>query len=105
MINAEQAYQIGNEADLRSHLRTIIATDGHDYPKRNLNVYLALAAALRCGYPAGIKVDEREPEWPVAFIDLPTGQVSWHLPQYEKAWDGHSTAMKSERVLEYLGEI
>ncbi len=43
-------------------------------------------------------------------MDLPNGQVSWHipdselppvvfLPQYAGTWDSHTTAEKYERVL------
>jgi len=51
-----------------------------------------------------------DPEWrTLVTIDLPTGQASWHahdshahvfdgLPTYTKAWDGHGTPKKYERV-------
>jgi hypothetical protein len=50
------------------------------------------------------------PEWHgCVYIDLPTGQVSWHyhdreaylfenLPPYEGEWDGHDTPEKYRRV-------
>lgn len=45
----------------------------------------------------------------VFFIDLPTGQVSWHIhindlmllediPAYKGTWDGHTDAEKTERL-------
>lgn len=50
----------------------------------------------------------------IVFIDLPTGQVSWHvhdsempmfdgLPPYCAPWDGHSTPEKYERLRRALG--
>jgi len=47
--------------------------------------------------------------WPVLFIDLPTGQVSWHLHEsnrfsapdigdYLGEWDRHDTAEKYRRL-------
>jgi hypothetical protein len=45
---------------------------------------------------------EQEPEWPVLYIELPgAGQVSWHMPQHSKAWDGHDHAVKRDRVRAY----
>jgi hypothetical protein len=44
-------------------------------------------------------------------LDLPTGQVSWHLPdgavphwwpRYGDCWDGHSRAAKQARIRAYL---
>lgn len=74
-------------------------------------VVVALALASRAlGHRIGFAVDPKEPDWPVLFIDLPTGQVSWHLTQaqrvdlagdigdYGGVWDGHSTAEKYERL-------
>lgn len=74
-------------------------------------VVIALARAAQViGCRVGFGVDPREPEWPVLFIDLPTGQVSWHLTAdqrtklapdigvYDGQWDGHSTPEKYERL-------
>jgi hypothetical protein len=68
-----------------------------------------VVAALTKLYPAGIKVDPRDEEWPVVLIDLPTGQVSWHfhaseldlvahLGAYPGEWDGHDTGQKYARL-------
>jgi len=76
-----------------------------DYDKRNRVIYLALNRACVIGYSCGIRTDPREPEWPVAFIELPTGQVSWHLPQHVTPWDGHSTEEKYRRIDEYMAEV
>ena len=72
-----------------------------------------LVAALARMYPSGVRKTEIEgwdAEWHTCvFIDLPTGQASWHfhdrdvwllegLPVYTKPWDGHTTGEKYRRV-------
>lgn len=72
-----------------------------------------LVAALARLFPSGLRktdIDEWHPEWHgCVFIDLPTGQVSWHyhereahlfagLPPYTKPWDGHNTQEKYRRL-------
>ena len=71
-----------------------------------------VAALARC-FPSGIATTAIEgwhKEWHgCVYIDLPTGQVSWHfhdshaylfegLPPYTKPWDGHTTEEKYERL-------
>ena len=82
------------------------------YAERNLCVSLAVKLALSLGLHAGIGLDPSEPDplWKhVAFIDLPSGQVSWHIhadelpnfkgvPLYSRPFDGHSTEEKYRRV-------
>ena len=88
-------------ARLRADLaRALVLIEAHDldYAVRNVLVLHAVAAAAFLGYPAGYRVDPDDPAWPVAYIELPTGQVSWHLPQHPTAWDGHTTAEKYARV-------
>jgi hypothetical protein len=58
--------------------------------------------ARHCGYPAGVRFDRDAPEWPVVYIELPTGQVSWHVPQHPLKWDGHTVDQKYERTHLYL---
>lgn len=63
-----------------------------------------LVAALAHLYPSGTRatsIEGWDPEWNgCVYIDLPTGQISYHfhdreahlfadLPPYEKPWDGH----------------
>lgn len=79
------------------------------YAERN-----QLVAALSKQFPASVEQHEGE-DWEddwrnVVFIDLPTGQVSWHihdselylfdhLPKNEgRVWDGHSTEEKYGRL-------
>lgn len=72
-----------------------------------------LVAALARLFPSGITktaIEGWDPAWHnCIFIDLPTGQVSWHfhdreaylfagLPEYTQPWDGHSTPEKYRRV-------
>jgi hypothetical protein len=68
-----------------------------------------LVAHLAAGYPSAFGLDTGEPDWRVVHVDLPTGQVSWHisvtdldlfpwpLPDGAK-WDGHDTAEKYYRL-------
>ena len=71
------------------------------YGQRNKLVLVAMTLALDLGMNAGVRIDPKEQEWPVVFIDLPTGQVSWHIKQYGNEWDGHSTDEKYKRCDEY----
>ncbi|MHA1168738.1 MAG: hypothetical protein ACTSRU_13000 [Candidatus Hodarchaeales archaeon] len=82
---------------LKETLKEIQDND-ENYEERYLLVYEALYQSLRCGYKAGVRIDPDEPEWPVVYIELPTGQISWHCIQYEADYDGHSTEEKYERI-------
>jgi hypothetical protein len=73
-----------------------------DHERRYGMVLRAVAKAHTLGLVAGIRSDPQEPEWPVAFIELPTGQVSWHLPQHPNAWDGHTTEEKYKRIRDWF---
>ena len=75
------------------------------YSNRALYTYEAIALALQCGYEAGIRLDPAEPEWPAAFIELPTGQISYHLKQHSVAWDQHTTEQKRLRILEFVATV
>lgn len=72
-----------------------------------------VVAALASAYPSGIArtaIEGWSEDWNgCVYIDLPTGQASWHyhdshahlfehLPSYQKAWDGHTTEEKYERL-------
>jgi len=72
-----------------------------------------LVAALSKLFPSWLgPVDDAEPGWTGAiYIQLPTGQVSWHIPDEEAAtlfahvpadasrrWDGHTTPEKYARL-------
>jgi uncharacterized protein (DUF952 family) len=75
------------------------------YEVRYELVLMALATAARLGYQAGIRIDPAEPQWPVVYIELPTGQVSWHMPQHPRTRDGHTAEQKYDRVHFYAMRI
>lgn len=77
-----------------------------DYMWRNRYLLIAVGAAAASGIPVGFRIDPNEPDWPVVYFELPTGQqVSWHLPQHEREYDGHSTPEKNQRIDEWLAQI
>lgn len=82
-------------------LRDIVSAE-KDYEVRNGMIIDALGYARYIGLNAGIRIDPSEPEWPVVFIELPTGQISWHIPQHSVSWDGHTTEEKYRRINEYI---
>jgi hypothetical protein len=88
------------------------AKDGA-YLERNQCVALIARMALSMGLTAGLArtaIEGWSEDWHgCVYIDLPTGQASWHyhdsqaelfagLPPYTGAWDGHSTPEKYERL-------
>ena len=83
--------------ELANTLELIKANDTN-YDERYLLVFKAVYLALAKGIKAGIRSDIDEPEWPVVYIDLPTGQVSWHMPQHISEWDGHGIEEKYRRI-------
>lgn len=92
------------ETVLPDILREIRANDTN-YDERYRLVLIAVSLANQCGYKAGFRLDPEEPEWPVAFLELPgEGQVSWHCPPYPDAYDGHSTDEKYARIERYAGK-
>jgi hypothetical protein len=89
---------------IASELRRLMAEKDNAYAERN-----RVVAVLARLFPSGIKrtaIEGWDPEWNgCVFIDLPTGQASWHyhdsqadlfasLPPYEGKWDGHTTDQK-----------
>lgn len=98
-------------------LQASVETEGASvYRERAMLAALLARTVLAHGGKAGIRGHEPDPDptwspeyWTVLLIDLPTGQVSWHLhdsdrdlvaglPTYDGHWDGHSTELKLERV-------
>jgi len=100
-----------SEARLRAELATkeaecerLIAEKNGAYSERN-----KLVAALAKFFPGGVLLDEIDDEWFIVYLDLPTGQVSWHFNMseaglvegmrvYRDKWDGHSTEEKYARL-------
>ena len=78
------------------------------YMDRNLCVQVMIRMAQELGYNIGVKENG---DWPIFYIDLPTGQVSWHIPkidiikkfpEYNKEWDGHDIENKRMRLIEFI---
>lgn len=86
-------------AMLQEKLGEIEASDT-DYEKRYGLVLEAMYFAYLAGFQVGIGFDG-DTEWPVVYIELPDGQVSWHMPAHTVQWDGHSTAEKYSRIAEF----
>jgi hypothetical protein len=84
-----------------TNLLQLIKENNTNYEVRNPLIIQAMAVASTLGYACGARVESSQPEWPVMYIELPTGQVSWHIPQHVKGWDGHTTPEKYSRVDAY----
>ena len=96
------------QADAAAEIERLRAALDSAYNERN-----RLVAFLARLFPSGLKYTAI-PGWDEAwhgcvYIDLPTGQASWHyhdreaylfdgLPPYSGDWDGHSTELKYERI-------
>jgi hypothetical protein len=85
---------------LKDTLRRIKAHD-EGYDERYRLVLIAVSLANQLGMKAGFRLDPAAPEWPCAYIHLPTGQVSWHCPQFPDPWDGHTVEEKYRRIDTY----
>lgn len=90
------------------------------YNDRNLlAVTLAdlLSADTTSEIDAGWYLDPHTDGWPVVWVDLPTGQASWHVPPERRSllerstlnndvpdggYDRHTRDQKNERLSEYL---
>ena len=78
-----------------------------------------LIAHLAASYPAVmvLNADAEEPDWPVLYVSLPTGQVSWHIAPADMdlfrhvplvddgLWDGHDVVEKYRRLDEHTKAI
>lgn len=71
------------------------------YVRRNRAVMKGLHFASKAGIACGVRFDPAEPEWPVVYFALPDGQVSFHVPQFAEAFDGHSKADVLDRVVKF----
>ena len=85
------------------------STPDEAYLDRNLAVQVMAKMAQELHYRVGVK-DEKT-DWPILYVDLPTGQVSWHIPKkelmgdlpiYEGKWDGHDLETKRNRLKAYI---
>lgn len=77
-----------------------------------------LIAHLAAAYPSVmvLNADPDEPDWPIIYITLPTGQVSWHIaprdmdlfrhvPIGEAVWDGSDVIEKYRRLDEHTTQL
>jgi hypothetical protein len=77
-----------------------------------------LVALLAAQYPSWCGVDADAPDWPVVYVELPTGQCGWHISPDDWAelfahlslvcddgWDGHSTEEKYRRIDEFARQL
>lgn len=118
-MNIEDIVAGGRAGQLARVLAAIAAVDpsrrGHTgpdtpeitaaYAERNALIWTALALAHEAGVPAGVGHDPTDSRPVVVYIELPTGQVSWHLPAHPAGWDGHSTGEKYQRVAAFAEAI
>lgn len=112
------------EAALRRHLSEVAELDAkldhrpqagtsEDWQRRNWLVWQIRSLAWRCEMPVSVEYDPAMPDYPLlVLVELPTGQVSWHLPLHAPyhveargiTWDGHSREEKAQRIAAYLAD-
>lgn len=73
-----------------------------DYGARNQLVYSALACAAMDGCECGIRFNEDDHEWPIIYIVLPSGEVSWTVQQFAPKADGHTKEENSARIRKFV---
>lgn len=98
---------------LQTQLLQMTARKDDAYLERNRCVALIARMALATGWRAGVArtaIEGWSEDWHgCVYVDLPTGQCSWHfhdsqahlfdgLPAYTDPWDGHDTPEKYRRV-------
>lgn len=113
-VNRESRWQL-EAAELASERDKARAAKDTAYAERNQCVAMMAKMALRLGWAAWLgHHDPTDTAWErdwlnIVFIELPTGQVSWHihdselplfgwLPRGGAGWDGHNTEDKYERM-------
>lgn len=72
--------------------------------ERKVSILTAVNIATHMGYDTGIRhADEpTEESDTVAYIQLPTGEVSYFLPKSTQSYSGYSREEKLERVRQFL---
>jgi hypothetical protein len=109
------------ELDLRTVHR--FRPEGGAVPYGDLSVLYSerarLVALLAASYPSALVhgADPRAPGWPVVYVELPTGQCSWHIAPGDiglfdhvptvpnHIWDGHDGAERDRRVSACTGQL
>jgi hypothetical protein len=85
-------------ADLVRILSQIEEQNRNDDKREGL-VYHALGLAKQLGYPAGIRIDPRDINWPVVIIVLPeVGEVFWHCSAYKLPIANFDDAEQHNRI-------
>lgn len=88
--------------DLARVLQKIKIND-NTYDIRYKLVFKAMYLAAELGYKTGQqKSEDNDEEWYILYIELPEGQVSWHMPSNDILWDGHDNNKKYERCDAYI---
>lgn len=111
---SQRAKMLAEVGTLRHQIVELMGSKDGAYIERDRCVAAIAALATRLGWSAwiGKHVGEQwDDEWRnIVFINLPFGQVSWHirdneLPWFaflpsvpERTWDGHTTEQKYERL-------
>lgn len=101
-------------AEARAEVERLRGVKDGAYRERNQVVVALAHLAQRCGWRVGRMLhvgEDWEPDWrTLLFLDLPTGQVTWHFHDSEAAsiacfslvegvqWDGHDTPEKYRRL-------
>lgn len=78
--------------------------------------FVALVGGFYGHHQIGVYDDEETgDDWRVIYANLPTGQVSWHVPvdtvpdwvpeRDPSRWDGHSREEKNDRLDQFAAEI
>ena len=74
-----------------------------------------LVALLAKDYPSAYVEDTENDSWIIVYVDVPTGQLSWHISPEDQSlfsgvrfapdteWDGHTTDQKYDRVRALIG--
>jgi hypothetical protein len=92
-----------NLKQFKNLLQKIVELDTNNLDLRFDLLIEALDLATKLNYEVGIGTDNKNPGIAVVYIQLPTGQVSWHMPNNNNLWDGHSTEEKYKRIEEFIG--
>ncbi len=99
-------WMVGDAQGQLARILKEIEHNDRNYDVRYGLVLRAVTIAHQLGYAAGLRVDSDNPTWPVAYIELPdVGQVSWHMLQHRRAWDGHTTEEKYQRVRAFYENV
>ncbi len=96
------------ELQLSKQLQRAVEAN-EDYDRRETAILKAMDAAKALDYKFGFGYDLKPEALDglrlVAYIELPTGQVSWHMREYDIEYDGHTTEEKFDRITEYANKV